>query len=149
VKWPVGVGGKGHEGVSAYVKQIKGSIGDVELSYALQNKIAYSRLLNAAGNDVNPGDDSVEAAAASADWKNARDFFLVRTNAPGEDAFAATNFILKYRQPWHLEGAKRAREFFRPALANVDASATARGYVPLRDSVVKQVEAYWAQQLRY
>ena len=95
VKWPAGVGGKGNEGVAAYVKQIKGGIGYVELSYALQNKMAYSRMKNAAGNYVNPSDASFAAAAASADWKNSKDFFLVMTNAPGDNSWpvAATNFI--------------------------------------------------------
>src|SRR5687768_7372409 len=77
VKWPVGIGGKGNEGVAAYVKQIKGGIGYVELSYALQNKMTYARLKNAAGNYVLPSDDSFQAAAANADWASAKDFYLV------------------------------------------------------------------------
>jgi phosphate transport system substrate-binding protein len=151
VKWPVGVGGKGNEGVAAYVKQIKGAIGYVELSYALQNKIAYSRLKNTAGNYVNPSDETFQAAAASADWKNAKDFDLVMTNAPGENAWpiAATNFILMYRQPKNASSAKAAKEFFRWAYANGDAQATALGYVPLPDALVQQIEAYWAQNMKY
>lgn len=151
VKWPAGVGGKGNEGVAAYVKQIKGAIGYVELSYALQNRIAYSRLKNAAGNYVNPSDATFQAAAASADWKNARDFDLVMTNARGDNAWpiAATNFILMYRQPKNAAGAKAAKEFFRWAYANGDAQATALGYVPLPDTLVQQIEAYWAQNMKY
>jgi phosphate transport system substrate-binding protein len=151
VKWPVGVGGKGNEGVAAYVKQIKGAIGYVELSYALQNRIAYSRLKNAAGNYVNPSDETFQAAAASADWKNARDFDLVMTNAGGENAWpiAATNFILMYKQPKNAASAKAAREFFRWAYANGDAQASALGYVPLPDALVQQIEAYWAQNMKY
>jgi len=90
VKWPTGIGGKGNEGVAAYVKQIKGGIGYVELSYALQNKMAYARLKNAAGNYVLPSDETFSAAAASADWAGARDFYLVMTNAPGADSWPIT-----------------------------------------------------------
>jgi phosphate transport system substrate-binding protein len=151
VKWPVGIGGKGNEGVAAYVKQIKGGIGYVELSYALQNKMAYSRMKNAAGNFVLPSDDSFQAAAANADWANAKDFYLVMTNAPGEKSWpiTATNFILMYKQPKNAVGAKSAKDFFTWAYANGDASAKALDYVPLPDALVKQVEAYWAQNLKF
>ena len=149
VAWPVGIGGKGNEGVAAYVKQIRGSIGYVELSYALQNRLAYSRLKNAAGNFVNPSDETFSAAAASADWASTRDFHLVMTNAPGENAWpiTATNFILMKKQPRNVEGARNAREFFRWVYANGDAQARALGYVPLPDTLVHQVEAYWRDAL--
>src|SRR5690606_16289575 len=83
VSWPTGVGGKGNEGVAAYVKQIKGSIGYVELAYATQNGMAYASMQNAAGNWVRPSAQSFQAAAASADWVNSKDFSLIITNAPG------------------------------------------------------------------
>ena len=148
VKWPVGIGGKGNEGVSAYVKQIKGSIGYVELAYAVQNKVAYSRLKNAAGNYINPSDDSFAAAAASADWASAKDFFLIVTDAPGADAWpiTATNFMLVHKGG--KPGTKAATEFFRWVYANGDAAATSLGYVPLPDSLVQQIETYWSQQLK-
>ena len=151
VKWPVGIGGKGNEGVAAYVKQIKGSIGYVELSTAVANKMAYSRLKNAAGNFVQASDDSFSAAAESAEWGSSRDFYLVMTNAPGAQAWpiTATNFILMYKQPKNAATAKNAKEFFSWIYANGDAQATSLGYVPLPDALVKQVEAYWAQNLKY
>jgi len=151
VKWPTGIGGKGNEGVAAYVKQIAGGIGYVELSYALQNKMAYSRLKNAAGNFVNPSDETFQAAAASADWANAKDFYLVMTNAPGEKSWpiTATNFILMYKQPKNAAGAKGAKEFFAWAYANGDNQAKALDYVPLPDALVQQVEAYWAQNFKF
>jgi phosphate transport system substrate-binding protein len=151
VKWPAGIGGKGNEGVAAYVKQIVGGIGYVELSYALQNRITYARLKNAAGNFVNPSDDTFQAAAASADWKNAKDFYLVMTNAPGENAWpiAATNFILMYKKPKDAARARNAREFFRWAYANGDAQAKALDYVPLPDALVRQIEAYWATDMKF
>jgi phosphate transport system substrate-binding protein len=151
VKWPTGIGGKGNEGVAAYVKQINGGIGYVELSYALQNKMAYARLKNAAGNYVLPSDETFSAAAASADWAGARDFYLVMTNAPGADSWpiTATNFILMYKQPKNAASARQAREFFQWVYANGDAQAKALDYVPLPDALVQQIEGYWSQNMPY
>ena len=151
VKWPTGIGGKGNEGVAAYVKQINGGIGYVELSYALQNKMAYARLKNAAGNYVLPSDETFSAAAASADWAEARDFYLVMTNAPGENSWpiTATNFILMYKQPKNAASARQAREFFQWVYANGDAQAKALDYVPLPDALVQQIEGYWSQNMPY
>jgi phosphate transport system substrate-binding protein len=151
VKWPVGVGGKGNEGVTAYVKQIRGAIGYVEFSFALQNKLAFGRVKNASGNFVLPSDESFQAAAASANWANAKDFYLVMTNAPGENAWpiAATNFILMHKKPKNAAGAKAAKEFFRWVYANGDDEAKALDYVPLPEALVKQIEAYWAKNMPY
>ena len=151
VKWPVGIGGKGNEGVAAYVKQITGGIGYVELSYALGSKMAYARLKNAAGKFVLPSEESFSAAAASADWKSTQDFHLVMTNAPGADAWpiTATNFILMYKQPKNAATAKQARDFFAWIYANGDAAAQELHYVPLPDVLVRQIEAYWASGMAY
>ncbi|MGN7725572.1 phosphate ABC transporter substrate-binding protein PstS [Luteimonas sp. 22616] len=151
VKWPTGIGGKGNEGVAAYVKQIDGGIGYVELSYALQNKLTFTRMKNAAGNFVQPRDETFSAAAASADWANAKDFYLVMTNAPGENSWpiTATNFILMYKQPKSAATAKNAKEFFQWVYANGDAQAKALDYVPLPDELVQQIEAYWSQNMAY
>jgi phosphate transport system substrate-binding protein len=151
VKWPVGIGGKGNEGVSAYVKQINGAIGYVELSYALQQKLAYSRLKNAAGNFIVPSEDSFSAAAAGAEWGKSQDFYLVMTNAPGTNSWpiTATNFILMYRSPKNMAGARNAKEFFKWVYANGDAQARSLGYVPLPDALVQQVEAYWNAQMKF
>jgi phosphate transport system substrate-binding protein len=151
VKWPTGIGGKGNEGVTAYVKQIKGSVGYVELSFALQNKLTYARMKNAAGKYVIPSDDSFQSAANNADWTSAKDFYLVITNAPGEESWpiTATNFILMYKQPKKPEGAKAAKEFFRWVYANGDAQAKSLDYVPLPAALVKQIEAYWAKNMAY
>nr|WP_243733104.1 phosphate ABC transporter substrate-binding protein PstS [Luteimonas yindakuii] len=148
VRWPTGIGGKGNEGVSAYVRQVRNSIGYVELSYAVQNRLSHAQMRNAAGRWVQPGEESFAAAAASADWANARDFHLVMTNAPGEAAWpiTATNFILMRKQPRSPEGARQAREFFRWVYANGDAQARALDYVPLPDSLVQRIESYWRQQ---
>lgn len=151
VKWPAGIGGKGNEGVAAYVKQIKGGIGYVELSTALQNKMAYARMKNSAGNFIVPSDDSFAAAAASADWASSKDFYLVMTNAPGAESWpiTATNFILMYKQPKNATSAKATQEFFRWTQANGAKQAAALGYVPLPPALVKQIEAYWAQHMKF
>jgi phosphate transport system substrate-binding protein len=150
VSWPTGVGGKGNEGVAAYVKQIKGSIGYVELAYALQNKMAYADVQNAAGKFVAPSMESFQAAAASADWKSAKDFFLVITNAPGENSWpiTATNFILVYKQPKDAAGTKAALDFFKWAYAEGGKEAEELDYVPLPKGLTDQIEAYWAAEIK-
>ena len=145
VPWPVGMGGKGNEGVSAYVKQIKNSIGYVEYAYALQNKMAYASLKNAAGKFVQPNTKSFQAAADTADWANAKDFNLLMTNAPGDTAWpiTATTWIIMYKQPKNAEQAQAAFHFFKWSLENGQQQAAALDYVALPDSLVKRIEGYW------
>lgn len=150
VNWPGGVGGKGNEGVAAYVRQLKGSIGYVELAYAEQNNMSYASLQNAAGQFVKPTPESFAAAAASADWANAKDFNLVITNAPGEQAWpiTATNFILVYKQPKDATKAKHTLEFFKWAYAQGQAQANELDYVPLPPELVGQIEQYWTAEIK-
>ena len=150
VSWPVGVGGKGNEGVAAYVKQIKGSIGYVELAYALQNRMTWAAMQNAAGQFVQPSLSSFQAAAAGADWKNAKDFHLVITNAPGENAWpiTASVFILVYKQPKDAAGTRAALDFFKWAWDNGGKQAEELDYVPLPRALVEQVEAYWQSEVK-
>jgi phosphate transport system substrate-binding protein len=91
VKWPVGLGGKGNEGVAGMIRQMQGSIGYIELIYAIQNKIPYGVVRNAAGNFVKASLESVTAAAASAP-KMPADFRVSITNAPGKDAYPVSSF---------------------------------------------------------
>ncbi|MBN6148960.1 phosphate ABC transporter substrate-binding protein PstS [Xanthomonas sp. AmX2] len=150
VQWPGGVGGKGNEGVASYVQQIKGSIGYVELAYALQNNMPYASLQNAAGNWVQPNADSFAAAAASADWANAKDFNLVITNAPGAQAWpiTATNFMLMHKQPKDAARSKATLEFFKWAFEKGQPQASELHYVPLPPELVQQIEAYWAKEFK-
>ena len=150
VSWPVGVGGKGNEGVAAYVKQIKGSIGYVELAYALQNKMAYTSVQNSAGKFVQPSADSFQSAAASADWTKAKDFYLVITNAPGENSWpiTATNFILVYKQPKNGAATKSALDFFTWAWTEGGKQAEELDYVPLPKALVDQIESYWKAEIK-
>ena len=150
VQWPTGLGGKGNEGVAAYVKQIRNAIGYVELSYALQNKMSFTRMQNATGKFITPSAESFAAAAASADWANATDFSLVITNAPGDESWpiSATVFVLMHAKPKNAERANAAREFFSWGYENGKQQAAALDYVPLPDSLVTQIKAYWADRIK-
>lgn len=150
VNWSVGIGGKGNEGVASYVKQMKSSIGYVELSYALQNKMSFASMQNASGAWVQPSAESFAAAAASADWKNAKDFNLVITNAAGATAWpiAASNFMIMQKQPAKPAGRKAALDFFKWAFENGQAQASSLDYVPLPPELVQQVEASWAENFK-
>ena len=150
VQWPVGVGGKGNEGVAAYVKQIKGSIGYVEFAYAKTNNISYAKLENAAGKTVEPSAKSFAAAAATADWASAKDFNLIMTNAPGADAWpiTATTWIIMYKQPKKAEESKAAFDFFKWSLENGQAHAESLEYVPLPKELVAKIETYWKSEFK-
>lgn len=149
VGWPTGVGGKGNEGVAAYVERIKGSIGYVEYAYVLQNKMTYGLVQNQAGQFAMPNTASFQAAAASADWAHARDFDLVMTNAPGAQAYpvTATVFILMYKKPRDEAQSRQALAFFKWAFENGQSLAEQLDYVPLPGSLVKQIEAYWQSEI--
>jgi phosphate transport system substrate-binding protein len=141
----VGVGGKGNEGVAAYVKQIKGSIGYVEYSYATKSEIAFTQLQNAAGEFIKPDAKAFAAAADTADWANAKDFNLIMTNAPGKTAWpiTATTWIIMYKQPKNAEKSKAAFDFFKWSLEKGQSSAEKLEYVPLPASLVSKIEDYW------
>jgi len=150
VQWPGGVGGKGNEGVASYVKQIKNSIGYVELAYAVQSAMPYTSMQNAAGQWVEPNAETFAAAAESADWASAKDFNLVITNAPGEKAWpiTATNFILMHKQPKDAKRSAAALAFFKWAFENGQQQAQELHYVPLPAPLVQQIEAYWAAEFK-
>nr|WP_256665199.1 phosphate ABC transporter substrate-binding protein PstS [Pseudomonas sp. SLFW] len=150
VQWPVGVGGKGNEGVAAYVKQIKGSIGYVEFAYAKTNNISYVKLENAAGKTVEPSAKAFAAAAATADWASAKDFNLIMTNAPGAEAWpiTATTWIIMYKQPKKAEESKAAFDFFKWSLESGQAQAESLDYVPLPKELVSKIETYWKAEFK-
>jgi phosphate transport system substrate-binding protein len=150
VNWPTGVGGKGNEGVAAYVKQITGSIGYVELAYATENKMSYAAVKNKAGAFVEPTAASFQAAAASADWSSQPDFYEVITDAPGKDSWpiAATVFVMMYKTPKNAGQSKAAFEFFKWALDNGQSDAQSLNYIPLPTALTQQVEAYWSKTFK-
>jgi len=145
VEWPVGLGAKGNEGVAGNVQQTAGSIGYVELAYATANKLSYTAMINKDGNKVQPSIDSFAAAAGNADWANAKDFYLILTDQPGENAWpvAGATFILIYKDPSDKVATKQALDFFKWAYENGNDMARDLDYVPLPDNVHKFIEATW------
>jgi phosphate transport system substrate-binding protein len=139
VQWPVGLGGKGNEGVSGLVTQTPGSLGYVELIYALQNKIAYGSVQNMAGEFVRADVKSVSAAAAEAAAKMPADFRVSITNAPGKGVYPISSFtwLLLYETPKDKNQSKIMVDFMTWALSEGQKFAPALGYAPLPDAVVK------------
>ncbi|MGE5244947.1 MAG: phosphate ABC transporter substrate-binding protein PstS [Betaproteobacteria bacterium] len=139
VKWPVGVGGKGNEGVSGLVSQTPGSIGYVELIYALQNHISFGTVQNTAGKWVRASLETVTAAAAGAATNMPADFRVSITNAPGENAYPIASFtwMLFYQNPKNKADAKIMVEFFKWALTDGQKYCADLGYAPLPANVVK------------
>ena len=150
VAWPVGVGGKGNEGVSSYVTRIKGGIGYVEYAYALQNKMSHTKLKNQAGDFVDPVAANFQAAAASADWEHAPGFYMVLTDQPGQTSWPITGatFILIHKQQPKPDVAKSVLDFFSWAYQNGDDMAAQLDYVPLPDSVVKLIQKVWQDSIK-
>jgi phosphate transport system substrate-binding protein len=143
VNWPVGAGGKGNEGVAAFVGRLPNSMGYVEYSYVKQNKLNYAVMQNAAGNYVKPEDDSFKAAAAGADWS--KTFYHILTNQPGKDAWpiSGATFILMHLKQDKPTSATEALKFFNWAYANGDKAAADLDYVPMPDSVVTAIQKSW------
>ncbi len=150
VAWPVGVGGKGNEGVASYVLRLNGSIGYVEYAYALQNKMTYTQLQNAAGNFVSPTSEAFQAAAANANWKSAPGLYMVLTNQPGQGSWPITGatFILFRREQRDSAKAKAALAFWAWCYANGQRAAEELDYVPMPKNVVDLVEARWHAEIR-
>jgi phosphate transport system substrate-binding protein len=138
VNWPVGVGAKGNEGVTGMVRQTPGAIGYVELVYALQNKISFGSVQNAAGESIRASLDSVTAAAASAAAEIPADFRVSITNAPGKGAYPISSFtwILLYQNPTDKERGRIMVDFMKWALTEGQKSASGLGYAPLPREVV-------------
>jgi phosphate transport system substrate-binding protein len=147
VEWPVGLGGKGNEGVSALVARTEGAIGYVEFAYALQTKLTYTKMVNKDGQLVAPETKTFQAAAANADWQKAPGFHLILTNQPGKDSWpiTATSFILMQKKQDKPANGKAVLEFFAWCYKNGGAMAESLDYVPMPDNVVKIVEDSWKQ----
>jgi phosphate transport system substrate-binding protein len=139
VSWPTGVGGRGNEGVAGLVKQTPGALGYVELIYALQNKIAYGSVQNAAGEQIKASVQSVTAAAAEAAKQMPADFRVSITNAPGKGVYPISSFtwLLLYESPKDKAKAKMMIDFLKWALADGQKFAPDLGYAPLPEGVVK------------
>jgi phosphate transport system substrate-binding protein len=139
VSWPVGLGGKGNEGVSGLVKQTPGAIGYVELIYARQTKIPYGSVQNMSGSFVRATPEGVTAAASDATTQMPADFRVSITNAPGSNAYPISSFtwLLFYENPKDKQAAKTMVEFMRWALTDGQKYCKDLGYAPLPEGVVK------------
>jgi phosphate transport system substrate-binding protein len=150
VRWPGSVvAAKGNEGVAQVVRATPNAIGYVELAQAIRSNLSYALIENSAKAFIRPEPATFAAAAASADWAAAGDFGLVLTNAPGAQSYpiTATVFVLMNKN-MSPRRARAALNFFRWSLDKGAADASQLGYVPLPESLVKQVNAYWAANFR-
>ena len=145
VKWPSGAGGKGNEGVAAFVQRLPNSIGYVEYSFAKQNRLTYATLQNAAGTFVTPNEDSFKVAATGADWK--KSFYQLLTDQPGRDAWPITGatFIVMYVRQDKPQQAQGALRFFDWALKQGDSMAEALDYIPLPPPLEELVRQQWGK----
>jgi phosphate transport system substrate-binding protein len=143
VNWPTGAGGKGNEGVAAFVNRLPNSIGYVEYAYVKQNKMTYAQMQNAAGHFVSPDDDAFKAAAAGADWS--KSFYQVLTDQQGKDAWPITGatFILMHKSQEKPAQATTTLKFFDWAYKNGDKTAGDLDYVPMPDKVKGAIATAW------
>jgi phosphate transport system substrate-binding protein len=145
VNWPVGAGGKGNEGVSAFVNRLPNSIGYVEYSYVKQNKMNYAILQNAAGTFVKPEDDAFKAAAAGADWS--KSFYQILTNQAGKEAWpiSGATFILMHAKQDKPANGTEVLKFFNWAYANGGKTASDLDYVPMPAPVIAVIQKSWGE----
>ena len=150
VKWAVGVGGKGNEGVAANVQRIKGAIGYVEWAYAKKNKMAHTQLQNREGAFLQPDDEAFKAAAASADWAKAPGFAVVLTDQPGKASWPITgaSYILVHKSQADAAKGKEVLKFFDWAYKNGAGAAADLDYVPMPAGVTKLVQDAWKANLK-
>lgn len=143
VKWPVGIGGKGNEGVANYAKRTANSIGYVEFAYAKQNKLDHVQLKNKAGIFVQPSFESFEDAADTGDFDAKKDFHLWLVNAPGKGSWpiAGATFILLAKEK--TDSNKKVVSFYDWAFKNGDSKAKELVYVPLPKSLKDKIRGYW------
>ena len=150
VQWPIGIGAKGNEGVANMTAQTDGAIGYVEYAYAKQTKMAYAALVNSAGKTVEPNSESFQAAAGNADWAHAPGYYLILTDQSGAGSWPITgaSFILVYGTPPDAVATGEALKFFDWAYRNGGKMASELDYVPLPDSLIKQVRATWKADVK-
>jgi phosphate transport system substrate-binding protein len=146
VAWPVGLGGKGNEGVAAFVKSTNGAIGYVEYAYALKTNQPYAQLQNKSGNFVEPNIKSFSAAAEGADWAHAEGNYMILTDQAGANAWpiSGATFILVPSQPKKAAKVAAVLEFFDWAYKNGDQNAENLHYVPLPETVKATIRQQWA-----
>lgn len=151
VSWPVGVGGKGNEGVASYVQRIDGSLGYVEYAYALQNKLAHVLLKNREGVFVSPTIETFRSAAANANWQEAPGLYVVLVDQPGKDSWPITgaSFILVHKKQENLTTAQTMLNFFDWCFRHGEDIAVSLHYVPMPNNVFEIVENAWKTQIQH
>ncbi len=145
VNWPTGVGGKGNEGVTNYVKRSQGGIGYVEYIYAKQNNLPMAKIKNREGVFVEPSVKTIQNAAAFAKWDKSKHFYEVLTDQPGKETYpiaGATFILLAKDQP---ERSKKATTFFKWAYENGDKYAEELNYIPMPKDVKNLIFEYWKE----
>ncbi len=149
VDWPTGVGGKGNEGVAAYVQRVNGSVGYVEFAYALQNNMSHVLIKERAGNFTAPPIVSLQSAAGSADWKRAPGYYVVLTDqaGPGSWPITGASFILIHREQQDPDQAKAMLSFFDWCFKHGAQPAEKLHYVPIPMNVVELVQTTWSRDL--
>ncbi|MDE2601445.1 MAG: phosphate ABC transporter substrate-binding protein PstS [Bradyrhizobium sp.] len=150
VEWPVGVGAKGNEGVSGNIGQAKNTIGYVEYAYAKQNKLAYTALVNKSGKTIQPTNEAFQAAASNADWAHAPGYYLILTDQPGDKSWpiVASTFILMHKDATDKAASQEAIKFFRYAFEKGSKMAEELDYIPMPESVIKQIEKTWSAEIK-
>jgi len=150
VEWPVGVGAKGNEGVAGNIGQTRNAIGYVEYAYAKQNKLTHAALINKAGKTVQPTIAAFQAAAANADWASAPGYYVILTDQPGDASWpiTAATFILMHKEPVDKAASAEAIKFFKWSFEKGGKMAEELDYIPMPDSVVKQVEKTWTADIK-
>ena len=145
VNWPVGAGGKGNEGVAAFVSRLPNSIGYVEYAYVKQNKMTFALMQNSAGVFVAPDDLTFKAAAAGADW--AKSFYQILTNQAGKDSWPLTGatFILMHKVQDKPAQATASLKFFDWGYKNGDKTADGLDYATMPATVKVAIEKSWAE----
>jgi phosphate transport system substrate-binding protein len=150
VAWPSGIGGKGNQGVSAYVQRTNGALGYVEFAYALQNNLTYVQLKNKAGKFVEPTIETFKSAASHANWKEAPGFYIVLVDQPGDTSWpiAGATYILLYKDQPDAAMAERVLKFFSWCYDNGDATAEKLLYIPMPKNVVDLVKSEWKSEVK-
>ena len=148
IAWPVGIGGKGNQGVASYVQHIRGSIGYVEYAYILENHMDYARMVNSAGKVLSPSLSGFQAAAANVDFTKAQDFYVILTDQPGDMSWpisGCTWQILRTDAPKAVNG--EVTKFFLWGFEHGQDMAKSLGFGPLPASTVSAIQAYLKQNL--
>ncbi len=152
VNWPTGIGGKGNAGVAQYVQSVPNSIGYVEYAYALENKLAYTKMVNHDGNAIEATMDSFKAAAegAAQGYADAPGFYLILTNQPGAQSWPilATTFVLTRAEAEDAAATKATLDFFDWSFKNGTDAARKLDYLSIPETVYDLIEKTWAEQIK-